>query len=225
MMSYGRARPAQQPTENRRMQTVALEQSVAMIPDGASLMIGGFMAVGTPERVIDEMVRQNRRDLTVIANDTATPGRGIGKLIAVHDFCSLSRRNVEPPYYLITRSSRFAEDINPWTQRDRLPKLTGAVPGERRGYAASRRSSRGRRATHALCGRRGLRGNFGFGLERERRRNGEDSLDFSGVLSFGVSVRRRQRFDRFRAPGRAAGEDARARRCTHRPQSRSAITR
>jgi len=63
------------------MQTVALEQSVAMIPDGASLMIGGFMAVGTPERVIDEMVRQNRRDLTVIANDTATPGRGIGKLI------------------------------------------------------------------------------------------------------------------------------------------------
>ena len=64
------------------MQTVSLEQSVAMIPDGASLMIGGFMAVGTPERVIDEIVRQNKRDLTVIANDTAAPGRGIGKLIA-----------------------------------------------------------------------------------------------------------------------------------------------
>jgi acetate CoA/acetoacetate CoA-transferase alpha subunit len=52
-----------------------------MMPDGARLMIGGFMAVGTPERVIDEMVRQNKRDLTVIANDTAAPGRGIGKLI------------------------------------------------------------------------------------------------------------------------------------------------
>jgi acetate CoA/acetoacetate CoA-transferase alpha subunit len=64
------------------MQTVSLEQSVAMIPDGASLMIGGFMAVGTPERVIDEIVRQKRRDLTVIANDTAAPGRGIGKLVA-----------------------------------------------------------------------------------------------------------------------------------------------
>jgi acetate CoA/acetoacetate CoA-transferase alpha subunit len=64
------------------MQTVSLEQSVAMIPDGASLMIGGFMAVGTPERVIDELVRQNRRDLTVIANDTASPGRGIGKLVS-----------------------------------------------------------------------------------------------------------------------------------------------
>lgn len=64
------------------MQTISLEQSVAMIPDGARLMIGGFMAVGTPERIIDEMVRQNKRDLTVIANDTASPGCGIGKLVA-----------------------------------------------------------------------------------------------------------------------------------------------
>jgi acetate CoA/acetoacetate CoA-transferase alpha subunit len=64
------------------MQTVFLEQSVAMIPDGASLMIGGFMGVGTPERVIDEIVRQNKRDLTIVANDTAAPGRGIGKLVA-----------------------------------------------------------------------------------------------------------------------------------------------
>lgn len=63
------------------MQTLALDQAVAKIPDGASLMIGGFMAVGTPERAIDEIVRQNKRDLTVIANDTAMPGKGIGKLV------------------------------------------------------------------------------------------------------------------------------------------------
>jgi len=53
-----------------------------MIPDGASLMIGGFMAVGSPGRVLDEIVRQNKRSLTVIANDTAAPGLGIGKLVA-----------------------------------------------------------------------------------------------------------------------------------------------
>ena len=63
------------------MQTISLEQSVAMIPEGASLMIGGFVAVGTPERIIDEIVRQKRGELTVIGNDTAVPGRGIGKLI------------------------------------------------------------------------------------------------------------------------------------------------
>jgi acetate CoA/acetoacetate CoA-transferase alpha subunit len=63
------------------MRTISLEQAVAAIPNGASLMIGGFMAVGTPERVIDELVRQGKRDLTVIANDTARPGVGIGKLV------------------------------------------------------------------------------------------------------------------------------------------------
>jgi acetate CoA/acetoacetate CoA-transferase alpha subunit len=63
------------------MKTVSLDQAVALIPDGASLMVGGFMGVGTPERVIDEIVRQRRKDLTVIANDTASPGVGIGKLV------------------------------------------------------------------------------------------------------------------------------------------------
>jgi acetate CoA/acetoacetate CoA-transferase alpha subunit len=63
------------------MKTLPVDESVALIPDGATLMIGGFMAVGTPERIIDEVVRQNKRNLTVIANDTASPGRGIGKLV------------------------------------------------------------------------------------------------------------------------------------------------
>jgi acetate CoA/acetoacetate CoA-transferase alpha subunit len=64
------------------MKTISLHDAVAMIPDGASLMIGGFMGVGTPERVIDELVRQGKRDLTVIANDNALPGIGIGKLVS-----------------------------------------------------------------------------------------------------------------------------------------------
>jgi acetate CoA/acetoacetate CoA-transferase alpha subunit len=63
------------------MQSLPLDGLVAKIPDAASLMIGGFMGVGTPERLIDELVRQGKRDLTVIANDTAMVGRGIGKLI------------------------------------------------------------------------------------------------------------------------------------------------
>jgi acetate CoA/acetoacetate CoA-transferase alpha subunit len=63
------------------MKTIPIENAVALIPDGASLMVGGFMGVGTPERVIDELVRQGKRNLVVIANDTAMPGRGIGKLV------------------------------------------------------------------------------------------------------------------------------------------------
>jgi acyl CoA:acetate/3-ketoacid CoA transferase alpha subunit len=49
------------------MKTVSVGEAVALIPDGASLMVGGFMGVGTPERLIDELVRQSRRDLAIIA--------------------------------------------------------------------------------------------------------------------------------------------------------------
>lgn len=62
--------------------TLKPEAAAALIPDGASLMIGGFMAVGSPERLIDAIVERGTKGLTVIANDTAMPGRGIGKLIS-----------------------------------------------------------------------------------------------------------------------------------------------
>ena len=66
------------------MRTITLEDAVARIPDGASLMVGGFMGVGTPECIVDELVRQRKRDLTVIGNDTALPGVGIGKLVSAN---------------------------------------------------------------------------------------------------------------------------------------------
>jgi acetate CoA/acetoacetate CoA-transferase alpha subunit len=62
------------------MKAVSAEQAIAMIPNGASVMVGGFMGVGTPERLLDELVRQNKSELTIISNDAAVPGRGVGKL-------------------------------------------------------------------------------------------------------------------------------------------------
>ena len=61
--------------------TITLAAAIEIIPDGASLMIGGFMGVGSPHGLIAELVRQGRKNLTVIANDTARPGLGIGRLI------------------------------------------------------------------------------------------------------------------------------------------------
>jgi len=52
-----------------------------MIPDGASVMIGGFMGVGSPHRVIAALVARGARGLTVIGNDAGRPGFGIGALI------------------------------------------------------------------------------------------------------------------------------------------------
>lgn len=63
------------------MKTAQAAGIAELIPDGATLMIGGFIGAGTPQRLIDELVKRGRRDLTVIANDTARPGVGIGKLV------------------------------------------------------------------------------------------------------------------------------------------------
>ena len=52
-----------------------------LVPDGATVMIGGFMGVGSPHRTVAALVARGARGLTVIANDTARPGVGIGRLI------------------------------------------------------------------------------------------------------------------------------------------------
>ena len=57
------------------------EDAAQLVPDGASVMIGGVLGVGTPERLVDALIARTARNLTVIANDTARPGLGIGRLI------------------------------------------------------------------------------------------------------------------------------------------------
>jgi len=66
---------------------------VELVPQGTlveRIRAGGFglggiltpTGVGTPERLMDELVRQGKKDLTVIANDNALPGKGVGKLVS-----------------------------------------------------------------------------------------------------------------------------------------------
>jgi len=62
------------------MKPISAEEAVAMIPNGASIMVGGFMGVGTPDRLLDELVRQKKSGLSLISNDAARPGNGVGKL-------------------------------------------------------------------------------------------------------------------------------------------------
>jgi len=57
------------------------EEAVAPIGDGASVMIGGFMACGSPEILIDALVAKGPKGLTIIGNDAGYSYRGIGKLI------------------------------------------------------------------------------------------------------------------------------------------------
>lgn len=60
---------------------VSREKIVDCFLEGQVIMIGGFLAVGTPEKLVDIIVDKKVQDLTVIGNDTAFPGKGIGKLV------------------------------------------------------------------------------------------------------------------------------------------------
>lgn len=58
-----------------------INEAVEYIKDGMTLMIGGFMAIGTPETLINAILEKGIKDLTIIANDTGFVDKGIGKLI------------------------------------------------------------------------------------------------------------------------------------------------
>jgi acetate CoA/acetoacetate CoA-transferase alpha subunit len=76
------------------MKAIPVEEAIALIPDGARVMIGGFMGVGTPERLLDEIVRQRKSGLKVIANDACLPGKGIGKLVDAELISSLTASHI-----------------------------------------------------------------------------------------------------------------------------------
>ncbi|MEN0615750.1 acetate CoA-transferase subunit alpha [Klebsiella indica] len=52
------------------------------LKDGMTIMFGGFMGVGTPELLVQEIIKSGVTHLTLIGNDTAFPDTGVGPLIA-----------------------------------------------------------------------------------------------------------------------------------------------
>lgn len=59
----------------------SLDQVLELIQDGQTIMVGGFLAVGTPEKIIDGIVKKGVKDITIVCNDTGFPDRGVGKLV------------------------------------------------------------------------------------------------------------------------------------------------
>lgn len=60
---------------------MTIDEALSKIEDGASIMVGGSMALGTPEILIDALVEKGVKNLTIICNDGGIPGRGVSKLI------------------------------------------------------------------------------------------------------------------------------------------------
>ena len=62
--------------------TRGMAEAIARIPDGASVMLGGFGVPGTPFCLVEALVAHGARDLTIIKNDANETGMGVDWLLA-----------------------------------------------------------------------------------------------------------------------------------------------
>ena len=60
---------------------ISVEEAVSKIKDGDTIMVGGFYTVGSPENIVDEILRQGKKDLTIINNDGGNPNSALGRLL------------------------------------------------------------------------------------------------------------------------------------------------
>ena len=58
---------------------ISIEEAVKLIPDGATVMFGGFMGCGNAHRFIDALPKSGVKDLTYIGNDGVCPGGPMGE--------------------------------------------------------------------------------------------------------------------------------------------------
>ena len=63
---------------------ISLEEAAALVPDGATVMIGGFMGCGNPHTLVDALLARGVKDLTIIAADAGKTGYGLGRLVDAH---------------------------------------------------------------------------------------------------------------------------------------------
>ncbi len=69
--------------DTKNMKKAATTEQIGdLLHDGMTIMIGGFMATGAPERLIDLLIKKDIKDITLISTDTGSPGRGSSRLIA-----------------------------------------------------------------------------------------------------------------------------------------------
>ena len=68
---------------------ITINDATKLISDGDTIMVGGFMANGTPEKLIDALVEKGVTNLTLICNDAGFPDKGVGKMVANKQFSKI----------------------------------------------------------------------------------------------------------------------------------------
>ena len=128
----------------------AADEAVADIPDGATVLIGGFGPAGQPMELIDALRRQGAKDLTVVNNNAGNGDIGLAALLKTGSvrkiICSFPRQSDSWVFDDLYRSGRH--------------RARGGAPGQPRRADARRRCRHRRllqpdRCRHAAGGGQG----------------------------------------------------------------------
>ena len=65
----------------KRDKVVSIEEAVAKIENGMSIMVGGFLGNGSAAGMLDALADKGLKGLTLICNDSGFAGKGIARLI------------------------------------------------------------------------------------------------------------------------------------------------
>lgn len=65
---------------------ISAAEAAAKVQAGMTVMVGGFLGCGTPQSLVDQVLADGTKDLTLVCNDTAFPDSGVGKLVVSRQF-------------------------------------------------------------------------------------------------------------------------------------------
>jgi 3-oxoadipate CoA-transferase alpha subunit len=95
----------------------SLEAALAGVRDGATVMIGGFGSAGQPHELIDALIAQGARDLTLVSNNAGNGEGGIAALIALgrvrRIVCSFPRQADSQHFDRAYRAGRIELELVP----------------------------------------------------------------------------------------------------------------
>jgi 3-oxoadipate CoA-transferase alpha subunit len=95
----------------------SLERAVADVPDGATVMIGGFGNAGMPAALIDALIAQGARDLTIVNNNAGNGETGLAALLKAKRvrkiICSFPRQADSQVFDALYRSGEIELELTP----------------------------------------------------------------------------------------------------------------
>jgi 3-oxoadipate CoA-transferase alpha subunit len=116
---------------NRIVKTMA--EAMEGIADGSIVLIGGFGAVGQPNALIDGLIEQGAKDLTVVANNAGTGHVGLARLMELGRvrkiICSFPRSAGSVVFEALYREGKIELEIVPQgTMAERMRAAGAGVP-------------------------------------------------------------------------------------------------